>query len=190
MKKIYKKLAVFLAIAQLFCVAAVAAGAESGTDLGIKIGDTPLLSGIYYHSPDGKQLEQAAEEPSSYITWRMQDGAVHIVMKDFSIELENNGTPDPTYAGLYVPVPVIFDVSGKNVITNKGYVSTDGVQKFSIGLNLNGNGAFVLGDGSLAFFTNTDSSYDGYGYGEGTGSLWKRSAQRAPCRQCRRLMTG
>ena len=108
MKKIYKKLAVFLAIAQLFCVAAVAAGAESGTDLGIKIGDTPLLSGIYYHSPDGKQLEQAAEEPSSYITWRMQDGAVHIVMKDFSIELENNGTPDPTYAGLYVPVPVIF----------------------------------------------------------------------------------
>ena len=62
MKKIYRKLAVFLAIAQLFCIAAVAAGAESGMDVGIKIGDTPLLSGIYYHSPDGRQLEQAAEK--------------------------------------------------------------------------------------------------------------------------------
>ena len=69
MKKIYRKLAVFLAIAQLFCIAAAAAGAESGMDLGIKIGDTVLKSGVYYSSPDGKQLQETSDVQSSYITW-------------------------------------------------------------------------------------------------------------------------
>ena len=165
MNKMTRMLAILLVTVQLFCMGAVAAGAEANMNLGIKVGDTSLESGVYYCSPDGKTLQEVSAPADEYITYRIESDGVHLEMKNFSVELENNGTQDPTYAGLYVPVPVFMEISGENVIANKGFISADGVQKFSIGLNLNNNFAVITGDGSVAFLTNTDPDFDGYGYG-------------------------
>ena len=121
MKKINRQLAILLVMVQLFCLGAVAAGAEGGMNFGIKVGDTILETGVYYTSPDGRTLEKAESEPAQYIMVRIEDNAPHLVMKDFTIEVNTEGTQDPTYAGVYCPIPVVMDISGENRIMNKGY---------------------------------------------------------------------
>ena len=165
MKKLQKKFALILALVQMLCMMAGAAGAEYGAETGFRLGSVNLKDGIYYTVNNGS-LEERQDQPESYLMYDQQRSL--LTLKNFVYTIDDI-TEDSLTAALYIPADVTIELIGSNELTNKGYyirTVADGeatVQEMvSNGINAEDHDILFTGDGSLKLQSCYGEEYKGF----------------------------
>ena len=172
MKNNPRILALFLVLAQVFCLFSAVAGAEYGAETNVRVGGVMLQDEVYYMVQDGALVAfdpSPDYQPDRYIRF-VSGYEPTVTMKNFSYTV-NGESDDPTFSALYIPMDVVLYLEGENELINNGVYVADVfgdqsfMQNFSNGVNATENCNIRLrGSGILRVKTRTDEGFNGYAF--------------------------